>query len=58
MGLHFGAGLYQVEVDFLCQTEWAESAEDITFRRTKLGMKMTAAEIGILHKHLNNRVIG
>lgn len=38
MGEHFGAGLYQREVDFLVTHEWARHAEDILLRRTKLGL--------------------
>src|SRR5690606_18429290 len=38
LGEHFGAGLYQREVDFLVTQEWARHAEDILLRRTKLGL--------------------
>lgn len=44
MGRDFGAGLYEREVEFLCATEWARSAEDILWRRTKRGLHMSAAE--------------
>lgn len=37
MGVNFGHGLYQREVDYLCRSEWARSANDILWRRTKLG---------------------
>ena len=38
LGHHFGAGLYQKEVNYLVENEWAKSAEDILNRRTKLGL--------------------
>jgi D-erythritol 1-phosphate dehydrogenase len=38
LGEHFGAGLYAREVDYLVSREWARSAEDVLFRRTKLGL--------------------
>lgn len=38
LGLHFGHELYQREVDYLCEYEWASCAEDILWRRTKLGL--------------------
>lgn len=38
LGEDFGAGLHRREVDFLRETEWATSAEDILWRRTKLGL--------------------
>ncbi|MEO6799291.1 MAG: glycerol-3-phosphate dehydrogenase [Rhodanobacter sp.] len=40
LGHHFGAGLYQREVDYLVCHEWARAAEDILWRRTKLGLRM------------------
>ncbi len=38
LGEHFGAGLYAREVDYLVVHEWARTAEDVLFRRTKLGL--------------------
>jgi glycerol-3-phosphate dehydrogenase len=38
LGEDFGAGLYRAEVDYLVGEEWARSAEDILWRRTKLGL--------------------
>jgi glycerol-3-phosphate dehydrogenase len=38
MGIDFGAGLSQREVDYLVANEWAETAEDILWRRSKLGL--------------------
>ncbi|HLT04574.1 MAG TPA: glycerol-3-phosphate dehydrogenase [Pseudomonas sp.] len=44
LGEHIGAGLYAREVDYLRDEEWARSAEDILWRRSKLGLFMTRAE--------------
>lgn len=44
MGEDFGAGLYAREIEFLQRTEWAQTAEDILWRRTKLGLHMTEAQ--------------
>jgi len=44
LGLHFGNGLYQREVDYLVQHEWASSTDDILWRRTKLGLSFSKAE--------------
>jgi glycerol-3-phosphate dehydrogenase len=38
MGEHFGAGLYQREVEYMLTEEWARSAEDVLWRRSKLGL--------------------
>jgi glycerol-3-phosphate dehydrogenase len=40
LGRHFGAGLYQQEVDWLRDREFARTAEDILWRRTKLGLRI------------------
>ena len=37
LGDSFGAGLFQREVDFLMEQEWAEESADILWRRTELG---------------------
>lgn len=41
LGEHFGADLYAREVDYLISREWARSAEDVLFRRTKVGLHIT-----------------
>ena len=38
MGIDFGSGLYEHEVQYLIDFEWAANAEDILWRRTKLGV--------------------
>ncbi len=52
LGDAFGAGLTVREVDWLRREEWALSADDILWRRTKLGLRMTAAERARLEAHL------
>jgi len=54
LGRHFGAGLYQREVEYLMAREWAHSAEDILWRRTKLGLRMGAEEILQLGEWMKN----
>jgi glycerol-3-phosphate dehydrogenase len=48
LGRSFGATLTEAEVGHLVRTEWARTAEDIVWRRTKLGLRMTAGEIEAL----------
>ncbi len=38
LGRDFGAGLYEREVGYLYAEEWARSAEDVLWRRSKLGL--------------------
>ncbi len=52
LGKVFGADLTLREVTFLCDTEWAVTAEDILWRRTKLGLKFGPAEVDDLTNHL------
>lgn len=42
-GQHFGADLHAFEVDYFVQREWARTAEDILWRRTKSGLRLDAA---------------
>ena len=41
LGEHFGAGLHAAEVEYLVEHEWARTAEDVLWRRTKKGLRMT-----------------
>ncbi|MFT2112144.1 glycerol-3-phosphate dehydrogenase [Marinomonas sp. 2405UD68-3] len=52
LGQHFGQQLYQAEVDYLVAHEWAYSAEDILWRRSKLGIEFTEEEVSALEKYL------
>jgi len=38
LGEHYGDGLYEAEVDYLTRNEWALTADDILWRRSKLGL--------------------
>lgn len=50
LGQDFGATLSEREVHFLINEEWATSVEDILWRRSKLGLHMTAVEKENLEK--------
>ena len=41
LGEHFGAGLYAAEVAHLVRREWARTSEDILWRRTKTGLRIS-----------------
>ena len=41
LGQHLGEGLYEAEVDYLLREEWARNAEDILWRRSKLGLHLS-----------------
>jgi glycerol-3-phosphate dehydrogenase len=44
LGRDFGAGLYEAELRWLRDREFARTAEDVLWRRTKLGLAMTAEQ--------------
>ncbi len=54
LGEHFGAGLYACEVRHLIAYEWARDADDILWRRTKLGLRLDQAQI----QHLQDWIAG
>lgn len=52
LGVHFGGDLTEAEVRWLTENEWARTAEDILWRRTKLGLRLTAEEVKGLERWL------
>ncbi|MBT5266127.1 MAG: glycerol-3-phosphate dehydrogenase [Rhodospirillaceae bacterium] len=55
LGHHFGADLYQNEIEYLIEHEWAVTADDILWRRTKLGLHLDASERGQVAEYLQRR---
>src|SRR6201999_1122653 len=45
LGQSFGATLTESEVRYLMSSEWACTAEDIVWRRSKLGLRLSPAQI-------------
>ncbi|RCX07018.1 glycerol-3-phosphate dehydrogenase [Marinomonas foliarum] len=56
LGQDFGNQLYQVEVDYLIHHEWAHSAEDILWRRTKLGLEFTTDQEIALENYIKTKI--
>ncbi|WCN07955.1 glycerol-3-phosphate dehydrogenase [Marinomonas mediterranea] len=48
LGTLFGSDLYEAEVTYLIQHEWARSTEDILWRRTKLGLELNPEQVASL----------
>jgi glycerol-3-phosphate dehydrogenase len=48
LGQSFGATLTESEVRYLMSSEWACTAEDIVWRRSKLGLRLSPAEIAAI----------
>jgi len=56
LGEHFGAELYAREVDYLVDREWARVADDVLWRRTKSGLRMTPEQREVVGRYLSRRV--
>jgi glycerol-3-phosphate dehydrogenase len=55
LGQEIVAGLFEVEADYLVRQEWARSAEDILWRRTKLGLHVAPGAASRLEEWLERR---
>ncbi|WP_026144990.1 glycerol-3-phosphate dehydrogenase [Pseudomonas asplenii] len=53
LGEHLGGGLYSREVDYLCAEEWATAAQDILWRRSKLGLFISPEQQQKLQNYLD-----
>jgi glycerol-3-phosphate dehydrogenase len=53
LGTTFGADLTEREVDWLVRTEWARTAQDVLWRRSKLGLRFTPEEVRALERYLD-----
>jgi glycerol-3-phosphate dehydrogenase len=56
LGEHLGDGLYEAELEYLRRHEWATSAEDILWRRSKLGLHVGAKTVAGLKAWLGEEV--
>lgn len=52
LGERFGADLTAAEVDYLRRHEWATTAEDILWRRSKLGLRVAPGNARRLEQHM------
>jgi len=55
LGEFFGAGLYAREIDYMMAHEWARTAEDLLWRRTKCGLHLTAAQAQSVERYVVQR---
>ncbi|MGO4909296.1 glycerol-3-phosphate dehydrogenase [Pseudorhodobacter sp. W20_MBD10_FR17] len=56
LGQDFGATLTAREVAWLIRHEYARRAEDVVWRRSKLGLRMDAAQIAVLENWMQSRL--
>jgi glycerol-3-phosphate dehydrogenase len=58
LGEDFGHGLTGREVAYLIANEWARTAEDVLWRRTKLGLRFSPEEVAGLEAWVAANVPG
>jgi glycerol-3-phosphate dehydrogenase len=54
LGTLFGSNLTQREVQYLIANEWAQTTEDVLWRRSKLGLKMSKSEVTVLDAYMQS----
>ncbi len=52
LGRLFGSDLYEAEVEYLVQHEWARHAEDVLWRRTKDGLRLSKEQVRSLEEYM------
>ncbi|RTR00191.1 glycerol-3-phosphate dehydrogenase [Halomonas nitroreducens] len=52
LGEDFGAGLTAAEVEYLMAEEWAREPQDILWRRTKLGLRLSPLQVEQLTRYM------
>ncbi|MER9455826.1 glycerol-3-phosphate dehydrogenase [Mesorhizobium sp. M0478] len=52
LGRNFGADLYEAEVRYLSENEWALTAEDVLWRRTKRGLHLSREQASALDEFM------
>ncbi len=52
LGMCFGADLTAAEVRYLMANEWADTAEDVLWRRSKLGLRLSEAQSTALDRFM------
>ena len=52
LGENFGATLTEAEVRYLMAQEWALTADDILWRRSKLGLRLSADQVAALDRRI------
>ncbi|MDH5534168.1 MAG: glycerol-3-phosphate dehydrogenase, partial [Betaproteobacteria bacterium] len=57
LGTHFGADLYSREVDYLVEHEWARTADDVLWRRTKAGLHLNPQQIEVISRYLAHSAV-
>ncbi|TIT70049.1 MAG: glycerol-3-phosphate dehydrogenase, partial [Mesorhizobium sp.] len=52
LGRNFGGDLHEAEVRYLVENEWAVTAEDVLWRRTKRGLHLSREQVSALDEFM------
>jgi glycerol-3-phosphate dehydrogenase len=52
LGICFGADLTAAEVRYLMRKEWAQTADDVLWRRSKLGLRFSPEQTAALDRFM------
>ncbi|MDF2367599.1 glycerol-3-phosphate dehydrogenase [Sneathiella sp.] len=55
LGIDFGGSLYEREVRYLMNYEWAQTADDVLWRRSKIGIGMREEQISALNNWMKSK---
>ena len=55
LGTHFGAGLYQAEIDYMIEHEWASTGEDVLLRRSKMILHLSQEEAARVREYVASK---
>lgn len=56
LGRNFGATLYEAEVRHMMRAEWARTAEDVLWRRSKLGLRLSLHQAAALEAFMRDQI--
>jgi glycerol-3-phosphate dehydrogenase len=57
MGQDFGGTLSRREVEYLMKHEWAECAEDVVWRRSKIGIQLDKKQISTIEDWMQQKIV-
>lgn len=55
LGRDFGCGLTEAELDYLARDEWARTADDVLWRRSKLGLHLSKMQAEAVASHYGRK---
>ncbi|PHP68921.1 glycerol-3-phosphate dehydrogenase [Zhengella mangrovi] len=57
LGGEIAPGVSARELDWAAENEWVRTAQDFVWRRSKLGLRLSAADVAAIDRHLASRTV-